>query len=197
MTGWQPSLLGRADPEFDHTMARMRRIQLSPTSWIDTHPGWLSGHDTLFEVLRQSTSWRSSSRIMYQREVDVPRLLARLPDDGPGHPVIDHIRDALSDRYGRRLGRASMALYRDGRDSVAWHRDGELSETQSLVALVSVGEPRRFLIRPLGGRTCQGFRVGWGDLVVLGGATQGAFEHCIPKTACAGPRIVILLRWTA
>src|SRR5438876_9013591 len=60
---------------------------------------------------------------MYERVVDVPRLVATLPADGPGHPVLLEMPDALSARYGRPLPDVSLAAYRDGRDSVAFHGD--------------------------------------------------------------------------
>jgi len=197
MSAWQPSLLGHSAPSLDAQMTRMRRIQLGPNAWIDSHPGWIRGHDTLFDRLRRETQWTSSRRMMYQREVDVPRLFAEFPDTGPTEPMLQQIRSALDARYSCRFGKVSMALYRDGRDSVAWHSDKDLSETDAMVALISVGEPRRFLVRPVGGRVCQTFRVGWGDLVVMGGAAQRGFEHCIPKVSRAGPRIVIMYRWSA
>ena len=93
------------------------------------------------------------------------------------------------------LRTVSANLYRDGRDSVAWHGDQiEKDVEEPLVALVSLGEPRRFLLRPRGGGRSIAVTLGRGDLLVTGGTTQRTWDHCVPKVARAGPRISIAFR---
>jgi alkylated DNA repair dioxygenase AlkB len=67
---------------------------------------------------------------------------------------------------------------------------------EALVATVSIGEPRRFLVRPTGGGRSLALAIGWGDLVVMGGSCQRTHQHAIPKVAHAGPRIAIMFRPT-
>jgi alkylated DNA repair dioxygenase AlkB len=91
---------------------------------------------------------------------------------------------------------AGFNLYRDGQDSVAWHGDKIRKEIQDpIVALLSLGEPRKFLLRPKGGGKSQAFALGHGDLLVTGGQTQRAWEHSVPKVALAGPRISVAYRY--
>ena len=86
-------------------------------------------------------------------------------------------------------------LYRDGADSVAWHRDRIPPEiVDPVVALVSLGEPRKFLLRPQGGGRSRAFKLGQGDLLVTGGQTQRRFEHSVPKVKAAGARMSIVFR---
>ena len=86
-------------------------------------------------------------------------------------------------------------LYRDGADSVAWHRDRIPAEiADPLVGLLSIGEPRKFLLRPVGGGKSRTFKLGRGDLLVTGGQTQRRFEHSIPKVRAAGARMSIVFR---
>jgi len=133
--------------------------------------------------------------MMYDREVDVPRLFAIFPDDGPGHPILDPIRQALSEHYQEELARVTAAWYRDGRDSVAWHGDTVARKMeQALVATVSVGAPRKFLLRPHGGGRSHAMTLGWGDLLVMGGTCQRTWQHSVPKVAQAEPRIAIMFR---
>jgi alkylated DNA repair dioxygenase AlkB len=94
-----------------------------------------------------------------------------------------------------------LNLYRDGRDSVAWHGDRIAREiAEPLVAIVSIGEPRRFLLRPKhavpgeGPRRAHRLLLGRGELLVTGGATQRAWEHSVPKVASAGPRMSLTFR---
>jgi hypothetical protein len=132
---------------------------------------------------------------MYERVVDVPRLVAELPDHDPGHPVLTEAAAGLSRHYGCALTRVSLAYYRDGRDSVAWHGDrlGYLVD-DTVVAILSVGAPRRFLLRPAAGGASRAFDLGWGDLLVMGGSCQRTWQHAVPKVARAGPRISVQFR---
>ena len=112
---------------------------------------------------------------MYDRLVDVPRLVAGLSEDGAIHPLLLAIRDILSRHYGVGFTRVSAAYYRSGEDSVAWHGDYVArSLPEAIVATVSLGEPRRFLLRPKGGggRSIP-FALGRGDLFVMGGTASG------------------------
>src|SRR5262245_47760644 len=194
LTG-QPSLFGCGDPSFDPTLTGIRRLLLTRGAWVDHLPAWVRGHEALFDALWASTSWRTERRWMYERIVDVPRLFAMLPEDGPGHPILADIGAALSAYYRRPLPEISLAAYRDGRDSVAFHGDrlGRV-RADAVVAIVSLGEPRRFLLRPMGGGASHAFDLGWGDLLVMGGTCQRTWQHGVPKVACAGPRMSVQFR---
>ena len=191
----QVSLFGRGQPTLDPRLAGIVRYELPDGAWVDHLPGWIKGHEQIYDALVDTTAWHSGRRVMYERVVDVPRLLASFPADGPGHPMLTRISQTLTQHYNWKLDRISAAFYRDGRDSVAWHGDrmGEL-RPDCVVAIVSVGEPRKFLLRPAGGGASRSFHLGWGDLLVMGGTCQATWEHCIPKVARAGPRISLMFR---
>ncbi|MGI3785754.1 MAG: alpha-ketoglutarate-dependent dioxygenase AlkB [Janthinobacterium lividum] len=133
------------------------RHQLARGAWVDLLPGWVSGPD-LLERLLQDVPWRAERRPMYDRMVDVPRLLCHYAEGEPlPHPALESVRDALNARYEPELGEplvsAGLCLYRDGADSVAWHGDtiGRGRTTDTVVAILSLGSPREFLLRPRGG----------------------------------------------
>lgn len=191
----QASLFGNEEPRCDESFGALLRVELAEGAWLDIAPGWLSGHARLFDALLHETKWRSEERKMYDRMVGVPRLYATLPEDGPGHPVLETVRAALERRYRTSFERVSLALYRDGRDSVAWHGDRVARRMpDALVATVSVGSPRRFLLRPSGGGRSIGYSLGWGDLTVMGGTCQRTYQHSVPKVSRAEPRIAIMFR---
>lgn len=186
----------------------VHRTELTAGAWLDVRPGWVTGSDELFARLTlggaAGVEWCGERRVMWDTEVDTPRLLRfydeteTLPD-----PVLTRARRDLSDYYRHELGEpfrtAGMCLYRDGRDSVAWHGDrcGRGSTQDTMVAIVSIGAPRALLLRPCGGGAGRTIRrvIGHGDLLVMGGSCQRTWEHAVPKTAKpVGPRISIQFR---
>ncbi|TMR96155.1 alpha-ketoglutarate-dependent dioxygenase AlkB [Nonomuraea basaltis] len=182
--------------------AAVRRAHLGHGAWIDLRLGWLSGADTLFERLAEAVPWQAERRRMYDRVVDVPRLLKFYDEDEPlPDPVLEDAKCALNAHYGEELGEpfrtAGLCFYRDGRDSVAWHGDtmGRGSTEDTMVAIISVGDPRPLLLRPRGGGPSIRHDLGHGDLIVMGGSCQRTWEHAIPKTTRpTGPRISIQFR---
>lgn len=196
---WQPSLLGSSErAAIDHSFPELGRIHLDDDSWVDHAPGWLTGADHVFEAILVGRPWEQRSRQMYDQRVEEPRLTApwdARSGDPLEPPILEEIRRALSERYERRFDSVGFNLYRDGRDSVAWHADRIPKEiVDPVVALVSLGEPRKFLLRPKGGGASRTFLLGHGDLLVTGGNTQRTWEHSVPKVARAGPRISLAYR---
>lgn len=170
---------------------RAQRTDLGEGAWLEYVPGFVSGQLEVFDQLRVETAWNHRRRTMYDRVVDVPRLLGRPPRT----PVVATCIESFRERYGWRLDHVSAALYRDGRDSVAWHGDrmGAL-RADCVIAIVCLGSERRFLLRPTGGGPSRSLRFRGGDLIVMGGTAQDTFEHCVPKTRHAGPRIALVFR---
>jgi alkylated DNA repair dioxygenase AlkB len=196
---WQPSLFATSDRvDVDGSFSQLRHIDLDSSSWVDHAPEWVSGADRLFEEVLTGRTWQQRSRHMYDKRVLEPRLTApwSLSSGEPLEPpILEKIRQVLSDRYGRQFDSVGFNLYRDGRDSVAWHADRIAKEIEDpIVALISLGEPRKFLLRPKGGGQSRAFLLGRGDLLVTGGQTQRTWEHSVPKVAAAGPRISLAYR---
>ena len=202
-TAVQESLLDFGDEPTTGAL-RPERVPLTLGAWIDVQRGWLTGSAALFDRLIAGVPWRAERRRMYDRTVDVPRLVcfygeqSRLPD-----PALDAARAGLSAYYQAELGEefvtAGLCYYRDGRDSVAWHGDtaGRGSSQDTMVAIISLGAARPLLLRPRGGgpgRTLR-YNLGHGDLIVMGGSCQRTWEHAVPKSARpVGPRVSIQFR---
>jgi alkylated DNA repair dioxygenase AlkB len=201
---YQPSMFDLdLQPRLLPLGGNVERTELSDGAWVDRLPGWLQGSDTILHTLLTDVPWRAERRQMYDREVDVPRLLCWFGDeDLLPHPVLTEAKTMLSQHYRPELGEpfrtAGFCLYRDGRDSVAWHGDtiGRGSHTDTMVAILSLGSERPLLLRSRTGDAA-GHRipVGHGDLIVMGGSCQRTWEHAIPKTAKpVGPRVSIQFR---
>jgi len=203
VTALQGSLLDLCDePAPGPLGGTVHRTMLSHGAWVDIRPGWMAGAGVLFDRLRQVVPWREERRRMYERVVDVPRLLCfyaegeQLPD-----PALDRARQSLDAHYWPELGEplvtAGLCLYRDGQDSVAWHGDrtGRGRSEDTMVAILSLGTPRALLLRPRGGGPALRHDLGHGDLLVMGGSCQRTWEHAVPKTTRAtGPRISVQFR---
>lgn len=193
----QLSMLGAGPSADPGRLGALQRTELGAGAWVEHLPGWLTDDLEVFDRLVRSVGWRAQSRTMYDRVVDVPRLTAwfsqpaRMP-----HPTLVRAFEALNDHYApQRFTTAGLCWYRDGRDSVAWHGDRiRHRSATTLVAIVSLGAARPLLLRPRGGGPSTSLSLGHGDLLVMGGTCQKAWEHCVPKVAHAGPRISVQFR---
>jgi alkylated DNA repair dioxygenase AlkB len=177
--------------------AMAERTELDGGAWVEVRRGWLLGADTMCEELIRDIPWGHHRRHMYDRVVDEPRLTWR-PGDGEDlpHVGLKMVREALERTYRVPLVGPGLNYYRDGRDSVAFHGDRELRNLgDTLVAIVTLGATRPFLLRPAGGGRSTDFRPASGDLLVMGGACQALFEHAVPKIASSGPRVSASWRW--
>ncbi len=200
----QPSLFDvTADgPCFGELADACARTELSDGAWVDLRRGWLTGSDELFTRLVATVPWRAERRTMYDRVVDVPRLVrfygagTALPE-----PLLVTARTELCEHYAAELGEpfttAGLCFYRDGADGVAWHGDrvGRSKTEDTMVAILSLGADRPLLLRPRGGGLTRRYPLGHGDLIVMGGSCQRTWEHAIPKSARpTGPRISVQFR---
>ena len=190
------------DSLFQHT----ERRDLGDGALLEMRAGWLTAADELLDGLLSGVPWRAERRQMYDRVVDVPRLVSfhDLAVEDPPHPMLARLRRRLNDIYAGELGEpfttVGLCCYRDGSDSVAWHGDtiGRSSTEDTMVAIVSLGATRTFAMRRRGsGPRGPSLRLpqSHGDLLVMGGSCQRTWEHSVPKTSApTGPRVSIQFR---
>ncbi len=153
-----------------------------------------------FRELRESVAWHGQRRMMYDREVDVPRLMGQFRLDPPSDdtpPALLEAARLLATVSDAPFNSVGLNLYRDGRDSVAPHNDhlDELREGFP-IALISLGATRRMTIRAKAApRTTVHVDLEPGSLLVMDYATQLHYTHGVPKTAEAvGERISLAFR---
>lgn len=172
--------------------ARPRR-HLGHGAWLDVIPTWVLGADALHRTIEAEAPWQARQRVMWDKLVDEPRLSVGSWADPPA-PLPD-LAAALTERYRLDLGAVSANWYRNGDDSVAWHGDtAGRQRATTIVAILSLGSPRRFLLRPKGGGRSIALMPAHGDLLVLGGTCQHTWDHAVPKMAHAGSRISVMFR---
>jgi alkylated DNA repair dioxygenase AlkB len=151
-----------------------------------------------FAILREAVDWQAQQRPMYDRVVDVPRLVAgyRLDDAALPGPLADaavRLREHLSAPFNA----VGLNYYRDGNDSVAPHNDKLHSLVPAQpIALLSLGAPRRMAIRAkVPPARSMHIDLEPGSLLVMSHASQLHYLHGIAKTRePVGPRISLAYR---
>ena len=153
-----------------------------------------------FAELRTGVKWRSQRRKMYDREVDVPRLLGSFrldPPPGNTPPALLEAARQVSSKLDVPFNSVGLNLYRDGRDSVAPHNDHLYEIAEGFpIALLSLGAPRRMTVRAKEPpKRVIHVDLGPGSLFVMDYATQIHYTHAIPKTdEQVGERISLAFR---
>ena len=153
-----------------------------------------------FSELRESVPWKTQRRQMYDREVDVPRLLAHFhlsPEDGRVPGPVRAAASRVVAATGVAFNSVGLNFYRNGRDSVAPHNDhlGEILP-RFPIALLSLGATRCMTIRAKNPpRRAFHLDLAAGSLLLMSYETQRHYTHGIPKTnEPVGPRISLAFR---
>jgi alkylated DNA repair dioxygenase AlkB len=140
-----------------------------------------------FSALRDGVAWQSERRRMYDRDVDVPRLVARYRLDDPDlPPAVAEAAERASQISGTGFNSAGLNYYRDGRDSVAPHNDHLYEIVPGHpIALISLGATRLMTIRSKkreGPRRILDLDLESGSLLLMSYETQKHYDHGVPKT---------------
>ncbi len=166
-------------------------------------PDFLSpveAHDA-FERLRAELDWQKEIVTIAGRRVPVPRLVCWLGDEGAVYRYsgVDHypqpwtatllrLKQAIEKICGQRFNSVLGNLYRDGQDSMGWHADKEKALGENpFIASLSLGGERLFRLRHnKTGETLE-LVLASGSLLLMGGALQHHWRHCVPKTKQSVP----------
>lgn len=194
----------------------MTRLDL-PDAEVHFDDDWLSPDeaDALFERLQREVDWEVHRIRMFGRLVDSPRLSCWIGDPQASY-VYSGTRFAprpwpdalipLRERLAPVLVAITAApppnsvlanLYRDGRDAMGWHSDDEPElGPRPAIASISLGAPRRFLLRHRARlEHRQEVLLSHGSLLLMAGETQRFYRHAVPKTARpVGSRINLTFR---
>jgi alkylated DNA repair dioxygenase AlkB len=169
------------------------------TGGIAYYPAVFSLHESeaLFALLERTLPWQSETMWMYDRTVDVPRLIARFAPGEQPPARLQAVKERIEDFLTTTFTSISVQYYRNGNDSVAWHNDHreELVDLPT-IALLSLGSTREILVRSKA-RPRRTFACDLepGSVFVMSGRAQEFWEHHIPKVRRpVGARISVALR---
>ena len=153
-----------------------------------------------FDEVRGTVAWEAQRRRMYDREVDVPRLVGHFrlaPEDARAPEAIRAAARQVIAATAVAFTSVGLNFYRDGRDSVAPHND-HLDEIAPgcPIALLSLGATRRMTIRAkVAPRRAFHVDLAAGSLLLMSYETQLHYTHGVPKTSDpVGPRISLAFR---
>lgn len=159
-----------------------------------------SAADRVLDALLREVDWQSRTITMFGRETMQPRKIAFQGDPGIAytysgglyeaaawHHHVLALRERLEAETGTGFNCALLNLYRDGNDSMGWHSDDEPElGREPVIASVSLGAPRRFVLRGRSDRQCRHELVPeHGSLILMRGDMQAHWQHQVPKTARA------------
>lgn len=113
-------------------------------------------------------------------------------------PLLAGLRDRVEALTGERFDSVLANLYRGGSDCVGWHADDEpLFGPDPVVASLSFGATRRFLLKRRDGSERLRFELTDGSLLVMPRGTQPHWLHSIPRTKRpVGARVNLTFRHT-
>lgn len=165
-----------------------------------------------FQALLVRLNWVQSEIRMAGRFVKIPRLNAWYGDARARYqysgafftpedwtPELLAIRGAVELASGQKFNSVLANYYRDGQDSVAWHADDEPELGRNpYIASLSLGDTRRFLLRPINPKSADKIEINLAhnSLLLMSGALQHHWHHQIPKTSLSkGPRINLTFRY--
>ncbi|HZH44638.1 MAG TPA: alpha-ketoglutarate-dependent dioxygenase AlkB [Lysobacter sp.] len=173
--------------------------------WLD--PAAAAG---LFEALRAAVPWEQHRIRLFGREHAAPRLSCWIGDADavyrysgsrflprPWLPELAALRARLQAELAVPFNSVLANLYRDGKDAMGWHSDDEPELGPApVIASVSLGAPRRFLLRHRRDPTRRrALLLEPGSLLVMAGASQRDWKHALPRTARpVGARINLTFR---
>ena len=177
-------------------------VELGEGAWIAHLPGLLVDHVASMERVLAEVPLAPERLVIFGKPVETPRLVSfhgepharygysgRVFEPRAWTPVLASVRETLAAQTGARFDCVLVNHYRDGKDAMGWHSDDEPelgpdAPGDVLIASVSLGAPRRFVLRHRR-RTKERHELwlGEGSLLVMGGATQRRFQHSVPRTA--------------
>lgn len=165
--------------------------------------------DRLLDALGTEIAWEQHRLRLFGRELPAPRLSCWIGDPEasytysgtrfaprPWTSTLAILRDRLNNVVGARFNSVLANRYRSGADGMGWHADDEPElGTQPLIASLSFGASRRFLLRSRDRSRRAELLLGHGSLLVMEGDTQQHTQHSLPKTARpVGERINLTFR---
>ena len=186
---------------------------------FEYRPGYLTPARAaaLGRALGSQVEWQQEQISMFGREVWVPRKIAWRGDRGVCYRyskkphvaqgwgrMLKRLKTEIEHSTGARFNYVLMNRYDDGASHMGWHSDDEPAlGAAPVIASVSLGGTRRFRVRTKQTAKCasqprvsEAFDLADGSLLIMRGASQQNYQHCLTKTrAKVAARINLTFRY--
>ena len=148
------------------------------------------------EEVDRTISWQQDIFKIYGRDVNLPRLTAWYGEAGadysysgilnraqPWPGMLSAVRDQIQTLTGQKFNAVLCNRYKDGSQHQGYHADDEpeLGKTP-VIASVSLGATRRFLVRAKKGKDRFAVDLEHGSLLLMLPPLQSHFVHALAKT---------------
>jgi alkylated DNA repair dioxygenase AlkB len=188
------------------------RIALASDAWLEHEPAWIAADEPneILHALRNELAWEQREIVLFGRRILQPRLIAWAGEVGYRYsgqtlepraftPIVQQLLARVRDRARVPFNHVLVNRYRSGSDSMGFHADDEPElGPDPVVATVSLGVPRRLVLKPRRGsrRERYVFDLGHGSLLIMGGTCQRHYLHGVPRQPeVTGERISLTFRW--
>jgi len=173
------------------------RTALGPNGWLLYNPDFVPGQRDLMVTLVDCLPLEQAVLHIHGRECWTPRMVSWHGDASYTYsntkfdpsswtPHLIELREQLRRQVGA-FNSVLVNYYRDSQDSIGFHSDdepelGPQSPDDVLIASISLGGRRRFVLKNKTTKETKEFMLGGGDLLVMGGDVQKHWVHGVPKT---------------
>ncbi|WP_370981128.1 alpha-ketoglutarate-dependent dioxygenase AlkB [Agaribacterium sp. ZY112] len=185
---------------------------LLPRGGVVNYYGPVLEHDVAeyyFERLLNEVNWQYDEAKLYGKHIITKRKVAWYADQAFDYHYsgtkkralawiepIAELRMLAEEKTGECFNACLLNLYHTGSESMAWHSDAEKElKRHGAIASLSLGAERKFCFRHKGDKEKVEVKLEHGSLLVMKGATQTFWQHCLPATKKVDqPRISLTFR---
>jgi len=148
------------------------------------------------EMLLNKIEWKNDEAIIYDKHIITKRKVAWYGEKSFEYtysnntkialPWIDellHLKKMVEQRTGETFNSCLLNLYHNGSEGMAWHSDGEKDlKKEGAIGSLSFGAERKFSFKHKKKKASLSIILEHGSLLVMKGATQTYWQHCLPPT---------------
>lgn len=160
-------------------------------------------------VLLNDIEWKNDEAVIYGKHIITKRKVAWYGDSNFSYTYSNTTKQALiwtkellelkqlvEKITGDTFNSCLLNLYHNGEEGMAWHSDDEKSlGLNTCIASLSFGAERKFSLKHKATASAVSQILEHGSLLVMKGATQTHWLHCLPKTKkVQQPRINLTFR---
>jgi alkylated DNA repair dioxygenase AlkB len=162
-----------------------------------------------YQLLSKNTSWKSDHIQLFGKEYVTKRKTAFYGDSSltytysrkkkvalPWSNTLQSLKNQLEKVSGFQFNSCLLNLYHNGDEGMSWHSDNEKELGNApVIASISLGETRKFSWKHKTIKDRYDLYLEEGSLLIMQGAMQEHWLHCIPKTSkVQGSRINLSFR---